>query len=277
MHAAGEPFILLEASDRTGGRVCTDTISTPEGDYLIDRGFQVLLTAYPHAAQVFNYDELDLRSFYPGAMVFHDGEFHRIADPRRRPGEAIRGFRSPIATMLDKLRLAEMSMRVLSGTVQQVWSRPDRSALEALRDSGFADATIDRFFRPFFGGVFFDAQLTTSSRMLEFCFRMFAQGRVCVPAMGMGQLAAHLTVRLPSDAVHTGVRADRIERRGSEWLLDTNQGQYKAKRVVVATEGDSSRALLAPHTRIALPSVRWRQAATISYACDACPTNEAIL
>ena len=277
LHAAGEPFVLLEASDRTGGRVRTDRVTTPDGDYLVDRGFQVLLTAYPHAAQVFNYDELDLRSFYPGAMVFHDGEFHRIADPRRRPGEAVRGFRSPIATMRDKLRLAEMSMRVLGGSVQQVWSRPDRSAIDALRESGFADATIERFFRPFFGGVFFDGELNTSSRMLEFCFRMFAQGRVCVPAMGMGQLATHLTDRLPRDAVRTGVRADLLERRGAEWFVHTSEGEFGARRVVVATEGDSSRALLASNTRVSLPAVRWRQTVTIAYACDACPTSEAIL
>jgi protoporphyrinogen oxidase len=43
MHAAGVPFILLEASDGVGGRVRTDNID----GFLLDRGFQIFLTSYP--------------------------------------------------------------------------------------------------------------------------------------------------------------------------------------------------------------------------------------
>lgn len=277
LHAQGRPFILLEAADRTGGRVRTDTVSTPEGDYLVDRGFQVLLTAYPQASRIFHYDDLDLRCFYPGADVFHGGEFHRVADPRRRPGDALRGFRSPVATTRDKLRLAEMTMRILGGPIETIWQRPDKPAIDALRDAGFAESTIDRFFRPFFGGVFFDPDLTTSSRMLEFCFRMFAQGRTCVPARGMGQLAAVLTNRLPDGSVRTRTPAQRIERDASHWTVHTANERFSAPTIVIATEGDQAVALAAPHAHVALPAVRWRATATIAYACDQCPTDEPIL
>lgn len=33
-----------------------------------------------------------------------------------------------------------------------------------LQAEGFSQAIIDRFFRPFLGGIFFNTQLTTSSR-----------------------------------------------------------------------------------------------------------------
>lgn len=277
MHAQDRPFVLLEASDRSGGRVRTNIVSTPEGDYLVDRGFQVLLTAYPHAAKFFQYDDLDLRGFYPGAMVFHQGKFHRVADPRRRPGDAVRGFRSPIATTRDKLRLAEMTMRVLGGPIENIWQRPDKPAIDALRDAGFAQTTIDRFFRPFFGGVFFDPELSTSSRMLEFCFRIFAQGRTCVPARGMGQLAAHLQARLPADRVRTSTRVQRIDKAGDLWNVHTPDQSLACRNVVIATEGDQAVALAAPHARLSLPAVRWRTTATIAYACDRAPTDEPIL
>ena len=277
LHATAHDFALLEASDRTGGRVRTDTINTADGNYLIDRGFQVFLTAYPHASKLYQYDELDLCCFYPGAMVFLEGQFHRVADPRRRPGDAARAFRTPIATGRDKLRLAEFTMRVLGGSVDQISERPDKPAIEALRDSGFAQTTIDRFFRPFFGGVFFDPELTTSSRMLEFCFRMFAQGRVCVPAHGMGTLASNLTNRLPSNSVRTDTTVDRIERTDSGWAIHARDTTRTAKNVVIATQGDAAAALVAAHATIDPPAVRWRSTATLAYACDQPPTEDAIL
>ncbi len=277
LRAAGRDCVLLEASDRCGGRVRTERIATPDGTYLIDRGFQVLLTAYPNAAEVFDYEALDLRSFYPGALVFHDGSMHRVADPRRKPGDALRGFRTPIATMRDKLRLAEYSLKNLAGPVERVWAGPNRSSIDALREAGFADTTIDRFFRPFFGGVFFDPSLETSSRMLDFVFRMFAQGRTCVPAKGMGQLPAQIEAGLPAGVVRTGVKAERLEREGDAWVVHAGGDRVRARSVVIAAEGDASAELLEPHAELAAPRVQWRSTATISYSVDEPPTKDPIL
>lgn len=277
LRAAGRDCMLLEASDRCGGRVRTERINTSDGTYLIDRGFQVLLTAYPNAAEVFDYEALDLRSFYPGALVFHGDSLHRVADPRRKPGDALRGFRTPIASMRDKLRLAEYSMKILAGPVENVWKRPNRSSIDALREAGFADSTIDRFFRPFFGGVFFDRSLGTSSRMLDFVFRMFAQGRTCVPAQGMGRLPAQMEAGLPAGTIRTGVEAERLERVGGGWAVHAGGGRIMAKAVVLAAEGDVTSELLTGHATLEAPPVRWRSTATISYAMDEPPTEEPIL
>ena len=54
---------LLEASDDVGGRVRTDAVD----GFLLDRGFQVLQTAYPEAQRVLDYEALQLRPFEPGA------------------------------------------------------------------------------------------------------------------------------------------------------------------------------------------------------------------
>ena len=47
---------VLEASDVVGGRVRTDEVD----GLLLDRGFQVLLTAYPEAKAMLDCDALEL-------------------------------------------------------------------------------------------------------------------------------------------------------------------------------------------------------------------------
>jgi len=73
LDAAGLDFLLLEAAESVGGRVRTDK----HDGFLLDRGFQVLLTAYPEAADVLDYTSLQLRKFQPGALIRSEGCFHR--------------------------------------------------------------------------------------------------------------------------------------------------------------------------------------------------------
>jgi phytoene dehydrogenase-like protein len=173
--------LVLEAAEDVGGRVRTDEV---EG-CLLDRGFQVLLTAYPTAREVLDYQALHLQPFEPGALVRCGGRFHRVADPWRRPFAALQGVFGPIGSLSDKLRVAALRRRVLQGAVRDLFERPERTTMAALREAGFSTAMIDRFFRPFLGGVFLDTKLETSSRMFEFVFRMFASGDVAIPARGM--------------------------------------------------------------------------------------------
>ena len=71
--------VIIEATDRPGGRVKTDMV---EG-YQLDHGFQVLLTAYPAAKKYLNLKALDLQKFKPGAAIFKEGKQVVIGDPLR--------------------------------------------------------------------------------------------------------------------------------------------------------------------------------------------------
>ena len=84
---------VLEASDRAGGRVRTDEVD----GFLLDRGFQVLLTAYPEAQRVLDYESLELCRFEPGALVRYRGKFRRFADPWRQPRHLLATALSPLA------------------------------------------------------------------------------------------------------------------------------------------------------------------------------------
>jgi phytoene dehydrogenase-like protein len=63
LQQAGHSCQLLESAVEVGGRIRTDRI---EG-FQLDRGFQVLLEAYPEARRTLDYRRLRLRRFAPGA------------------------------------------------------------------------------------------------------------------------------------------------------------------------------------------------------------------
>lgn len=261
----GIPYLVLEASDRPGGRVRTDE---QEG-FLLDRGFQVLLTAYPEARRVLDYAALELRPFFPGALVRFGGRFHRVADPWRRPLAGLAGLANPIGSLGDKFRVARWRRLVRRGSPEDLFRRPETTSLGRLRELGFGEEMVDRFFRPFFGGVFFERDLRTSSRMLEFLFRMFAEGETAVPARGMGEIPAQIARRLPAARLRFGesVRAIAPSRA---WLAS---GEELAARVIVlAVEGPEAARLLQR-----ADDGGSRGVTAISFACERAPLAEPIL
>ena len=83
LHRAGRPVLVFDAADAVGGRVRTDV--TPEG-FRLDRGFQVLLTNYPEARRIFDYQALHLKAFRSGAVIrLADGRETTLQSPLQRP------------------------------------------------------------------------------------------------------------------------------------------------------------------------------------------------
>lgn len=237
LHAAGVPFRLLEASDAVGGRIRTDIVD----GFRLDRGFQVFLTSYPEAKEVLDYDALDLKSFLPGALIRYDNRFHEMADPWRRPLAGLRSVFSPIGSFGDKARVANFRAKTMRGSVEEHWQDSSTTALAELQSTGFSPAMIERFFQPFFGGIFLESQLQTSSRMLNFLFRMFALGNACLPAEGMEAIPRQLAAELPPESIQLGTRVVQVKSKGV--ILEDGR-ELTAKSVVVAVEGPAAAKLL---------------------------------
>jgi len=233
----GVRFLLLEASDGVGGRIRTDVVD----GFRLDRGFQVFLTSYPEAKRTLDYDALHLRPFLPGALVRHAGKFHLLADPWRRPFAAVRSLFSPIGTVADKLHVAQLRSRTLKGSVEDRFREPETTTLRALQDIGFSTSMIDRFFRPFLGGILLDSELQTSSRMFQFVFRMFSLGSVCLPAEGMEAIPRQLASALPLSGIRLGARVVRVQ--SGSVSLESGE-QLNARGVVVAADGAVAAQLL---------------------------------
>lgn len=227
---------VLEASDGVGGRVRTDRV---EG-FLLDRGFQVLLTAYEEVREQVDLARLNLHEFEPGSLVWNGRGLHRLADPFRAPGSAIASLVAPVGTLMDKLRVALLRFRLLGERAGHEFEGPDRSTLDELRHLGFGEAFIDGFFRPFLGGVFLERDLTTSSHLFRYYFRCFAADRVTLPGAGMQALPEQLAEPLEG-RVWTDTRVGAVS-TGGVTLADGRE--VKADRVVVACDGSAAARLL---------------------------------
>ena len=265
LHQSGISFQILEASDGVGGRVCTD----PHEGFLLDRGFQVLLTAYPEAQRVLNYAALGLRPFAIGALVWAAGRFQRVVDPWRIPNQWRVALRSDVAPLGDKLRLARLRRRVARSSLEDIFRRPEKSTLEAVKAEGFSQQTTDRFFRAFFAGILLDRELRTSSRMFDFVFGMLTKGDASLPARGMGAIPAQIAAPLPADSVRTGARVEAV--RETEVMLADGE-QLRARTVVVATEGPEAARLVG---EVVPPGSRG--VTCFYYAADQPPVTEPIL
>jgi len=228
LHEAGVRVRVVEASDGVGGRIRSDVVD----GFTLDRGFQVLLDAYPEARDILDDDALDLRSFRAGAMVRFGGRWRDLADPTREGwGAAIRGAMSPIVTIGDALRVLSLRRRVMRTAADALLTQAtDRPTIEHLRALGFSEKIIERFFRPFLGGIFLERDLATSSRFFEFVFKMFSEGSACVPARGMQAIPDQLAGRLPEGAVRLGVDARLI---GND-VVQVGSDRLRASRVVYA-------------------------------------------
>jgi phytoene dehydrogenase-like protein len=265
LHQEGLSFTVLEASDGPGGRVRTDELD----GFLLDRGFQVLLTAYPEAQEVLDYEALELCAFVPGALVRKDGQFFRISDPWREPGSWFRNFFSPIGSMLDKFRLSRLRSHVLGRSIEELFDAPEMSTRQALERYSFSPRFIDEFFRPWFGGIQLESKLNASSRMFEFIFRMMSDGDVAVPARGMGQIPAQLAAALPEGSLRLNARVQQIDGR----TVTLASGEtLTAPNIVVATEGPESNRLL--RVRMSIPS---RSVTCLYFAAPEAPIDEPIL
>jgi len=184
--------VILEASDRIGGRVATDII---EG-YQLDRGFQVLLNAYPMANKYLDYEALELQKLRPGAMIYTDGSGSMFGDPLRDPGMLFDTVFSKAATLKDKWKILQLKRTLDRMPLADIFQMEECTTLEYLQSFGFSETVIAHFFRPFFSGIFLEDQLATSNRMFAFVYKLFGEGDAQIPKAGIGAIPEQLAQQL---------------------------------------------------------------------------------
>ena len=256
----GRSVIVVESQDGVGGRVRTDKVD----GFLLDRGFQVLLTAYPELKTQIDMSALDLKMFSSGALVMRDGQPSVVTDPFREPRRATATVFAPIGTLTDKLRVAALRWRVMHRDAQRILGSQDISTVVALRSLGFSSKIIDRFFRPLFGGIQLDPELRTSRRMFELIFKYLSEGQSALPANGMSAIPEQMAKHFGVENIFLNTRATNIE----PGFVSTANARIETSAVVVATDQPSASELLRTS------EIASRVVGCVYFSADSPPTHE---
>lgn len=267
MQRAGRDVVVVEASDGVGGRVRTDAVD----GFLLDRGFQVLLTAYPEVHRQLDVAALRLQSFDPGALVWRAGKGAVVVDPFRQPRRVVATAVAPIGSLADKARIALLRYRLSRKSAGEMLRGDDIATIAALRRAGFSNTIIERFWRPLIGGVQLDPALTTSSRMFEIIMRSLADGSSAVPANGMQAIPDQLAAGLQPGSVHLDTAVAAVE-PGLVRLVDGRT--VHAPSVVVAVEGPAAHRLLGDR---GVRDPGSRRVGCVYFAADHPPTTERLV
>ena len=142
----GLTVLVIEKSDSIGGRIKTDIID----GFKLNRGFHVLLTAYPEVKSTFIWEDLSFKKFFSGCLIWTGSSMVELADPLKHPIRAIRHLVRPIGRFKDYLLLVYLWF-IFKVRLQ---TRKDISTNDYFKKLGFSDLFITRFLRPFFSGVF---------------------------------------------------------------------------------------------------------------------------
>lgn len=267
LHRAGARPLIFEGSDDVGGRVRTDVLD----GFLLDRGFQVFLDAYPVAGSLLDLEDLDLRRFKAGALIYQAAGIRRVMDVFREPRHLVGSALAPVGSLVDKLRVGILRWRLLYRSIEDIARREDLSTEVYLRRAGFSRQMIDGFFRSFYGGIFLERELRTSSRMFEFTFKMFSQGSATLPARGMGEIPRQLASRLPLGTIRFHSRVAEIT-QDSITLVSGERIQGDA--VVVATDASAAASLTHGEGEV---SPVWRSVTCLYFAAPRSPLCESII
>lgn len=250
---AGVDVIVVEASDRVGGRMQTDEVD----GFLLDRGFQLYNPAYPEGARLLDHASLDLKSFFPGAVLSTDSGPRWLVDPRRAPRSGLRNAKLPLGALGTAQTLRYLTACAVVDA-REVENRPDMTTSAAFAAAHIGGRPSDLLLRPFLSGVLADSELQTSRRFTDLVLRSLARGTPAVPATGMRAIPEQLARPLRS-RIFRSTRALQV----SPTSVVTDAGRIECDAVIVAAD-PSTAATLVP----GLPVPQMRALTTWYFAIE---------
>ncbi|WP_124980439.1 FAD-dependent oxidoreductase [Nonlabens xiamenensis] len=261
---SGYHCTVLEQAKSVGGRVQT----LRENGLLLDDGFQVLLDAYPALPEFLDLPALNLIKFLPGSMIFKDGKTYKLGDPRRNASFFWKTIYTGVGSFKDKWLVFSLSRKLKNKSVEAIFQEPETRTLDYLQDYGFSSKIIHNFFKPFYAGIFLETELSTSSRMFEFVFKMFNEGNATLPAKGIQAIPEQMASQLAADQIKFEQKVDSIQ--GNTIIMEDGQ-QFKSDFTIVATPAGS----LVPN--LSSQDLDWHQVTVLYFETDHAGFNEPII
>jgi phytoene dehydrogenase-like protein len=237
LHEAGLDVLVVEASDRVGGRAGTERVS----GFVVDRGFHLVSTA-EHGDDT----KVELGCFAPGVDLQLDGKRIRYgdrtgaADGRSTgPGPALR---TPLGSPAERRRQSSWLLRVAAARTEDVLAGPERPAAELVAELGLSRRVVDGFLRPYLEAFAAesDSRLSVSGRAMELALRQLVRGRWCLPTRGIAAIPQRLAEQLPPGAVRLETEVLVVHANG----VVTADEVLRSSAVVVATDPATAVELL---------------------------------
>jgi len=221
LQKANREVVVLEASDRAGGRVQSDQID----GFTCDRGFQLINAKYPELAALNILGELDFRFADRAINISIHDQLHRIGDPFTYPFSA---FDSATGSIFEKLALIKALARK---------PRAELSIDKYLISAGLG-RTFERVLRPFLRGVYLTDLTNISATAGLEIIKTFISGKPGLPSHGAGMLSSAIAKQV--NDLRLGVTVDSIKRG----FVVTSAGQIPASEIIVATDSTTAAQLL---------------------------------
>ena len=221
LQKSGSEVVVLEASDRAGGRVASDLID----GFILDRGFQLINANYPEIKKG-NYLEKVSFEVAPRTVGVSSADgITRLGDPR---AALFSVFSSKTGSLLAKANfLRYLAMK----------PRQSESVEEHLLRSGTADL-YQKVLKPFLQGVFLADPSQVSAVIGREVIASFINGKSGIPSKGVGEFASRMADQIKDLRFNTQV--EEIDSKG----VVTNQGRISAAGVILATDLTTAGQLL---------------------------------
>lgn len=255
---------IIEADQRVGGRIQSDVVN----DYILDRGFQVMLTAYPMAKKYLNFEALELQKLEPGAVIFRNGKSQTIGDPLRELSFFLPTTFSSVGSLSDKLKIFKLNQDLQKKSIEAIFEGESKSTLDYLKERGFSNTIIENFFKPFFSGIFLETELSTPSSMFEFVYKMFGDGYAAIPKAGMQAISDQLASQLKNTTFLFNTRVQEI--KDHQIILEKGT-TIETDYTLIATEPSALIASLSQET------ISWNSSDTLYFECPGKLYEKAII
>ncbi len=240
----GIDSLILETSDAVGGRVRTDEID----GFKLDRGFQVLLTSYPEAEKILNYEDLKFWKLPSGARIRRRNDFFVMPNPLKNLLTTPQALFSPVGTFFDKARVLRLNFETSDAAEpDEANENPAQTTMEFLENFGYSQAIIEQFFQPFFGGVFLERELQTNVALFKFLYHQFGKGEVVVPADGMQAIPEQIASYLSPEQIRLSTPVEKIN--GTKIYLESGE-IIEAEKIVLATDANAASKLLGETSQV---------------------------